>query len=129
MANEIQAAVRAVAFEFAEKLVEVTKQHLIEQLVATALAGDDSGRGQRRGQPPSGGRRRVVAGRPAGARKPMKVSAARRRTMRQQGKYLSVLRRLKPADRAKIQVIAKRGGVAAALTAARKVTSGAHSEE
>lgn len=58
-------------------------------------------------------------------RKP--VSAARRRSMALQGRYLGTLRGLSPADRAKISRIGKSDGVAAAIKAAKKVQPAARS--
>lgn len=65
------------------------------------------------GRPP-GVPNRVV---PPKARRP--PSAARRRSMALQGKYLGTLRGLSAADRAKVTKVAASDGVAAALKAAK----------
>ncbi len=50
-----------------------------------------------------------------------RVSAKRRRAMRQQGLYLAAVRRLKPADRASVKAVRTQKGFQAAISEARKL--------
>lgn len=55
-------------------------------------------------------------------RRPRKVSARRKKSMRDQGRYLAAVRPLKKSDRAKIKKIRAEKGLAAALKEARRLT-------
>jgi hypothetical protein len=56
-------------------------------------------------------------------RKPKRrVSAARRRSMQQQGRYLAAIRQLSVGDRKKIKAVREKSGVNAAIAAAKRVT-------
>lgn len=58
---------------------------------------------------------------PAVRRVKRKVSSARRTAMKAQGKYLTAIRRLPKATRAKIKAIREKSGVKAAIAAAKRI--------
>src|SRR5262245_15846544 len=114
MPDRLSETVHALASDFAERLVAAAERAMAARLYA-AVGAAAVPRPRRPGRPPSSASGALPR------RRAMRVSPARRRQMQAQGRYISTLRRLKAADRTKIQAIAKRDGVRAALKAAAKM--------
>src|SRR5438874_536512 len=66
-------------------------------------------------------RQRRTERKAARAARPKRVSAKRRKAMKQQGQYLAAVRPLKPQDRVKIKAIRREKGFAAAVAEARRI--------
>lgn len=99
------------ALERREHLVRDLKSHL-------AALGELTGRAISRTMTRAGAARRDRSVK----RKPKRgVSAARRRSMRQQGRYLAAIRQLSAANRKKVKTIRGKSGVHAAIAAANRL--------
>jgi hypothetical protein len=85
---------------------------LRERLAALELLGaPEHGRG-RRGRPPAGPRAR---------RRTRKLSPKVRALRKQQGKYMGFMRRLKPAQKAKVRAVREKQGLPAAIRVAESL--------
>jgi hypothetical protein len=54
--------------------------------------------------------------------RPRRISAERRRAMKQQGRYLAAVRPLKPSDRAKVKAVRQEEGFTAAMAEAKRLS-------
>ena len=96
-AHQIERTLKARAREIAT---------LRERLASLESLGEP-GRGRRRGRPPG-------KGRPAKRRK-ARLSPRVRALRKQQGKYMGHVRRLKPAEKAKVRAVREKKGLPAAI--------------
>ena len=109
--------VRASQVERALRSRDEEIRSLKERLAALEEIGrgDSGGRGRSRG-----GARASRGSRPAARRK---MSPRVRALRKQQGKYMGYVRRLKPADKARVRTVREKQGMAAAIRLASSIAS------
>jgi len=57
-------------------------------------------------------------------RRKLRLSPARRKTLKLQGSYMGYMRQLKPAQKARVKAVKERKGFAAAIAVARRMVRG-----